>query len=79
MSIDRNTAEVLVALFAMLNTALLVYQAVRLQGVHSAVNGAKDAALSAARNAGFAAAYAQDKGQGTAPPGPPPPPPQVAP
>lgn len=55
MQIDANTASVLLGLFSLLNTALLVYQAVRLQSVHNAVDGAKDAAVVAATQAGHAA------------------------
>jgi hypothetical protein len=55
MFIDDNTTKVLLALFAVANTALLVYQAVRLERVHTAVNGAATAALAAAHDAGVAA------------------------
>jgi hypothetical protein len=52
MSIDQPTAAVLLGLFGVVNTALLVYQAVRLGQVHTAVDGAHAAALEAAHNAG---------------------------
>lgn len=55
MALDQNTTNVLLGLFGVLNTALLVFQAVRLQNVHTAVNGAKEAAVQAASLAGFAA------------------------
>jgi hypothetical protein len=68
MQIDQNSANVLISLFAVLNTALLVFQAVRLQSVHHQVDGAKTAAVSAARDAGFAAAFAAKNGVPSAPP-----------
>jgi hypothetical protein len=49
---SQETAAVLLGLFGVINTALLVYQAVRLGQVHSAVDGAHAAALEAAHNAG---------------------------
>jgi hypothetical protein len=55
MSIDANVAGVILGLFGVVNTALLVYQAVRLGQVHTAVDGAHAAALDAAHNAGLAA------------------------
>ncbi len=64
MSVDQNTANVLLGLFGVANTALLVYQAIRLQSVHSSVNGAKDAAVRAATLAGYAAGH--DSGTGPA-------------
>jgi hypothetical protein len=63
MQIDQNTSNVLLGLFGVANTALLVYQAIRLQSVHTAVNGAKDAAVQAATAAGFMAGS-----QGSSPP-----------
>jgi hypothetical protein len=66
MTIDQNTAAVLLGAFGVLNTALLVYQAIRLQSVHSMVDGAKTAAVQAATLAGYAAAAV-----GAAPPPPP--------
>lgn len=56
---DANTADVLLGLFGLANTALLVYQAVRLQQVHNTVNGAKEAAVDASRQAGFVAGMMQ--------------------
>jgi hypothetical protein len=53
--IDQGTAQVLLGLFGVLNTGLLVYQAVRLQNVHAAVNSARDAAVDAAHTAGVVA------------------------
>ena len=55
MAIDARLADVLIALFTLLNTALLVYNATRMQRVHELVNGAKDAAVEAATQAGLAA------------------------
>lgn len=55
MTLDDNTARVILALFGVFNTAMLVYQAIRLGQVHSAVNGAQAAAVDAAHNAGVAA------------------------
>jgi hypothetical protein len=55
MAIDARLADVLIALFTLLNTALLVYNARRMQAVHALVNGAKDAAVEAATQAGIAA------------------------
>ena len=55
MLLDDNTAKVVLALFGVINTALLVWQGVRLAQVHSAVNGAQTAAVEAAHNAGIAA------------------------
>ena len=52
---DQYTANVLISLFTLLNTALLVYNATRMQRVHELVNGAKDAAVEAATQAGLAA------------------------
>ena len=49
---SQETAAVLLGLFGVINTALLVYQAVRLGQVHSAVDGAHAAAVEAAHNAG---------------------------
>jgi hypothetical protein len=49
---DPDTVKIVLALFGVINTALLVYQAIRLGEVHSAVNGAKDAAVTAAHQAG---------------------------
>lgn len=51
--INSYTADVLLGLFGLLNTALLVYQAVRLNQVHHSVNGARAAAVEASRQAGF--------------------------
>jgi hypothetical protein len=55
MFLDDNTARVLLAAFGVVNTALLVWQAVRLGQVHTAVNGAQTAAIAASRDAGVAA------------------------
>jgi len=53
--LDDNTTKIILALFAVCNTALMVYQAIRLGQVHSAVNGAATAAVAAAHDAGVAA------------------------
>ena len=53
--IDQNTAAVLMGLFGVLNTALLVYQAVRLHQVGASVDGARAAAVDAAHTAGLIA------------------------
>lgn len=58
MILDQNTTSVVVALFALLNTGLLVYQAIKLQAVHTTVDGARDAAVIAATAAGKAAVLA---------------------
>jgi len=63
MSIDQNAANVLLGLFGVLNTALLVYQAIRLHGVPAAVNGAKEAAVQAASLAGFTAGRRSEDAQ----------------
>jgi 2-methylcitrate dehydratase PrpD len=52
MQLDQNSTAALLGLFGVVNTALLVYQAVRLGQVHGAVNGAQRAAVEAAHNAG---------------------------
>jgi hypothetical protein len=52
MMLDQNSTNVILGLFGLANTALLVYQAVRLAQVHGAVNGVKAAAVEAAHNAG---------------------------
>jgi hypothetical protein len=52
MILDQNTTNVLLGLFGVIQTALLVYQAVRLGQVHHAVDGAQNAAVEAAHNAG---------------------------
>jgi hypothetical protein len=52
---DSATAQVVVAIFGVANTALLVYQAVRLNQVHETVNGAKQAAVEAAHQSGYVA------------------------
>jgi hypothetical protein len=52
MTFDPSLAQVLIGLFGVINTALLVYQAVRLGQVHTAVDGAHAAAVEAAHNAG---------------------------
>ena len=52
MTFDPSLAQVLIGLFGVVNTALLVYQAVRLGQVHSAVDGAAAASATAAHNAG---------------------------
>jgi hypothetical protein len=63
MALDQPTAAVLLGLFGVLNTALLVYQAVRLNQVHTSVNGAHDAAVDAAHNAGLAAGLVAAQGR----------------
>jgi hypothetical protein len=52
---DSGIAGVLIAFFTLLNTALLVYNANRMSSVHKLVDGAKDAAVEAAQQAGIAA------------------------
>ena len=52
MLLDNNLTAILLALFGVVNTSLLVYQAVRLGQVHTAVDGAHAAAVEAAHNAG---------------------------
>ena len=49
---SQETAAVLLGLFGVLNTALLVFQSVKLGQVHTAVDGAHAAAIEAAHNAG---------------------------
>lgn len=63
MTLDANVAGVLVALFAVTNTALLVWQSVRLGQVHTAVNSALDASVAAAHAAGVAAGVLAVTGQ----------------
>jgi hypothetical protein len=60
--LDANTTNVILGLFGVLNTGLLVYQAIRLQSVHGLVNGAKDAAVQAATLAAIVAAAARPAG-----------------
>jgi hypothetical protein len=55
VAIDANLSAVLLGLFGLANTALLVYQAIRLNQVQKVVNGAKTAAERAAFSAGMAA------------------------
>jgi hypothetical protein len=64
LQLDQNLANVLLGLFGVFNTALLVYQAVRLGQVHSAVDGAHAAALEAAHNAGVVRGLIAGQGSG---------------
>jgi hypothetical protein len=66
--LDQNFANVLIAFFALVNTGLLVYQATRLQSVHRAVDGAKDAAVATAAILGVTSGMAPPPRQKPPPP-----------
>lgn len=58
MTIEAPLAAVLTAFFALLNTGLLVFQAVKLAKVHGAVNGALAVAVRSATIQGLTAGVA---------------------
>lgn len=62
--------QLLLGLFGLANTALLVYQAVRLNQVHSTVNGTAAAAVEAAHNAGVVVGLMQNRPVVKSPTGP---------